>query len=203
MFGHGDRALSLSKNLTPRTWPAMCFNRCRSRSTCSLVIRWRDRCPHSHPDGYSHAKVVVLEDPPGLTGELAHRGVADDLERSVRSAREAPAETTAALLQLNPRWSQLDAEQAVASRAALDLPCVTRLLRSTRWDLQALVADCPIPVYLLLAAHDSALEDPDRAALENLLPSDRRVLIESGHSVHRDRPGLWLYNVLKADREAR
>jgi pimeloyl-ACP methyl ester carboxylesterase len=74
---------------------------------------------------------------------------------------------------------------------------VAQLLRTDRWDLQALVAGCPVPLQLLVATDDSALLSPDRSVLMDRLPADRVVVIESGHTIHRERPGLWLHHVVK------
>lgn len=140
---------------------------------------------------------VVIEDPHGLGGSLDPIEVADDVERSVRAARADPAGTVEALIAENPQWSWVDAVHAVESRRLLDLDTVGQLLRTNRWDLEALVVGCPVPVYLLAATDDTALIEPDRAALFAALDSDRSVVIRSGHSIHRDRPALWLQHVLR------
>jgi pimeloyl-ACP methyl ester carboxylesterase len=113
---------------------------------------------------------VVIEDPPGLGGSLDLRDVADSVEEDVRLARADPAGTVVALLEENPMWSRLDAENSVKNRLMLDVVRVARLLRTNRWNLQALVQDCPVPVQLLAATDDSALTDPDRSVLMNWLP---------------------------------
>ena len=107
---------------------------------------------------------VVVEDPPGLGGSLDPRNVADGVEEFVRVARADPAGTVGALLEENPMWSRRDAENSVKNRLMLDVVRVARLLRTDRWDLQALVQDCPVPVLLLAATDDSALTDPDRSS---------------------------------------
>ena len=114
---------------------------------------------------------VVIEDPPGLAGSLDLGDVADDVEESVRVARADPDGTVAALLEQNPVWSRRDAENAVKNRLMLDVVRVARLLRSSRWDLQALINECPVPVQLLAATTDSALIDPDRSLLMDRLPA--------------------------------
>jgi pimeloyl-ACP methyl ester carboxylesterase len=140
---------------------------------------------------------VVVEDPPGLGGSLDPRDVADDVEESVRVARADPAGTVVALLEENPIWSRRDAENSVKNRLALDGVRVARLLRTSRWDLQALVQDCPVPVLLLAATEDSALTDPDRSVLRSRLPADHVAVLQSGHTIHRERPALWLHHVLR------
>jgi pimeloyl-ACP methyl ester carboxylesterase len=140
---------------------------------------------------------VVVEDPPGLGGSLDPRNVANGVEEFVRVARADPAGTVGALLEENPMWSRRDAENSVKNRLMLDVVRVARLLRTGRWNLQALVQDCPVPVLLLAATDDSALTDPDRSVLMNRLPPDHIAVLESGHRIHRERPALWLHHVLR------
>ena len=140
---------------------------------------------------------VVIEDPPGLAGSLELREVAAEVEESVRVTRADPAGTVAALLDENPVWTRRDAENAVKNRLMLDVVRVSRLLRTNRWNLQALVQECPVPMQLLAATRDSALMNPDRSVLMGLLPADHVAVIESGHTIHRERPGLWLHHVLR------
>ena len=102
---------------------------------------------------------VVIEDPPGLGGSLDLRGVADEVEEFVRVARADPTGTVVALLEENPMWSRLDAENSVKNRLMLDVVRVAGLLRTNRWNLQALVQDCPVPVQLLAATNDSVGAD--------------------------------------------
>jgi pimeloyl-ACP methyl ester carboxylesterase len=139
---------------------------------------------------------VVVEDPPG-GGSLDPRNVADVVEEAVRVARADPAGTVMALLEENPIWSRRDAENSVKNRLMLDVVRVARLLRTDRWNLQALVQDCPVPVQLLAATDDSALTNPDRSVLMNRLPADHIAVLESGHTIHRERPALWLHHVLR------
>jgi pimeloyl-ACP methyl ester carboxylesterase len=144
-----------------------------------------------------YSERVVIEDPPGLAGAIDLGDVAGGIEESVRVARTDPDGTVLALLEQNPGWSRRDAENSVKNRLRLDVARVTQLLRTNRWDLQALVSACPVPVQLLAATEDTALEDPDRSALMDRLPADHVAVIESGHIIHRDRPALWLHHVLE------
>jgi hypothetical protein len=41
------------------------------------------------------------------------------------------------------------------------------------------------------------LTDPDRSVLMDRLPADQVAIITSGHTIHRERPGLWLHHVLR------
>jgi pimeloyl-ACP methyl ester carboxylesterase len=140
---------------------------------------------------------VVIEDPPGLAGSVQLGDTAARVEESVRVARADPAGTILALLEQNPVWSRRDAENSVRNRMMLDVARVTRLLKTNRWDLQALVNDCPVPIQLLVASENSALRDPDRSALMDRLPPDHVAVLECGHDIHRERPALWLHHVLE------
>jgi pimeloyl-ACP methyl ester carboxylesterase len=148
-----------------------------------------------------HAGAVVIEDPPGLGGTLDLDLVADQLALTVQQTRDDPDRAAETALRENPIWSGIDASNAVRNRLRLDLARVSDLLRAGDWDLPGLVAGCPVPLHLLLATRDSALVDPRRADVLNLLPA-RTSVIDSGHDIHRERPGLWLHEVLRfADRE--
>src|SRR5215218_6000693 len=140
---------------------------------------------------------VVVEDPPGLGGSLDPGNVADIVDEAVRVARADPAGTIVALLEENPVWSRRDAENSVKNRLMLDVVRVARLLRTNRWNLQALVQNCPVPVHLLAATDDSALTDPERSVLMTRLPADHIAVLRSGHTIHRERPALWLHHVLR------
>jgi pimeloyl-ACP methyl ester carboxylesterase len=140
---------------------------------------------------------VVIEDPPGLAGTLDLTDAAAGVAEAVRVARADPDGTVVSLLEQNPVWSHRDAANSVKNRLILDVARVTELLRTDRWDLQALVADCPVPLQLLVATENSALGDPDRSVLMDRLPADHVVVIDSGHTIHRERPGLWLHHVLR------
>jgi pimeloyl-ACP methyl ester carboxylesterase len=137
---------------------------------------------------------VVLEDPPCLGGTSDS---VDDFERSVARAHEDPGGEVARLLEEHPAWAAADARLAVESRRALDVEQVSRFLRTHGWDLPNLVRECPVPVHLLAATDPgSALIDPDRSALIDSLPPERVSYVASGHSIHRDRPAIWLNAVL-------
>ena len=140
---------------------------------------------------------VVIEDPPGLAGPVDLHDFADNVEETVRRTRADPAGTAAALLDENAVWSRRDAENSVKNRLMLDVARVTHLLRTKRWNLQGLVNECPVPVQLLVATNDSALAHPDRSVLMDRLPAAHVVVIESGHTIHRERPALWLHHVLR------
>jgi pimeloyl-ACP methyl ester carboxylesterase len=148
----------------------------------------------------NYCTAVVAEDPPGLSGPGSLSDVADGIVRLVAQTRADPPTARAMALKENPAWSLVDAENAVQNRLKLDVERVTRLLRTEPWDLPSLVARCPVPVHLLVATRDSALLEPVRTAVLELLPDDRVEFIDGGHDLHRERPGLWLHAFLELAR---
>lgn len=147
-----------------------------------------------------YCTALVAEDPPGLAAPDSLGDVTARIMRVVEEARADPPAARRAALHENPAWSLVDAENSVQNRLKLDVERVTTLLRTDPWDLPALVAQCPVPVHLLIATHDSALLEPARAAVLELLPDDQVELIQGGHDLHRDRPGLWLHTFLELAR---
>jgi pimeloyl-ACP methyl ester carboxylesterase len=140
---------------------------------------------------------VVIEDPPAITATAMEHDVVRNLEESVGATRADPVGTVQVLLESNPVWSRRDAENSVQNRLNLDLDRVVRFLRAARWDIQDLVERCPVPVQLLVATQGSALVEPARSATMSRLPDEHVAVIDSGHTIHRERPGLWLHHVLR------
>lgn len=202
MLAHGDRRYMGSVNLTVADLADDVFQQVpgpvdlvAGHSLGAIVALTVAQLRPGYTEG------IVIEEPPGLAGSLDSSDVADDIERSARLADDDPEGAIATLLGENRLWSCTDAENAVESLVRLDVEHITGLLHNDRWDLQALVAGCPVPVHLLAATDDTGLIEPDRTAVMRLLPKMRTSVIESGHSIHRDRPGLWLHEVLQfADR---
>jgi len=144
-----------------------------------------------------YTTALVIEDPPGLAGSVHLDEVADRIVNSIQQTRADPATALQSLPAENPVWSFVDVQNAVQNRLRLDLTRVTGLLRTEHWDLQSLVGHCPVPLQLLAATRDSTLLEPDRTAVMNLLPKDQITIVDSGHTIHRERPGLWLQAVLQ------
>lgn len=141
---------------------------------------------------------LVLEDPPALEPGLDGNDVAVNIEREIGRADEQPAQMETELLIRNPLWARADASNAVANLRSLDVEAVTRWLRTERWDLAGLVCACPVPLHLLVAAGEkSATTEPSRTDVLWFLGPERVSEVESSHSVHRDRPGIWLATVLR------
>ena len=140
---------------------------------------------------------LVIEDPPAISRTPMEHDVVGSLEATIRATRADPAGTLQALLEENPLWSYRDAENSIANRLNLDLDRTVRFLRTTRWDVQDLVERCPVPVQLLAATQGSTLTEPARSALMSRLPAEHVAVLDSGHAIHRERPGLWLHHVLR------
>jgi pimeloyl-ACP methyl ester carboxylesterase len=140
---------------------------------------------------------VVIEDPPAISRTPMEHDIVGNLEETIRSTRADPAGTRLSLLEDNPVWSYRDAENSVANRLNLDVERVARFLQTTRWDVEELVERCPVPVSLLAATQGSTLVEPARSALLVRLPAERVTVIDCGHAIHRERPGLWLHHVLR------
>jgi pimeloyl-ACP methyl ester carboxylesterase len=141
---------------------------------------------------------VAIEDPPGANGALDLDLIATKLEAAVARSRTDPEAEVAGLLAAHPLWAGDDARRLVESRRVLDIDQVGCFLRANHWNLPELVAASPVPVHLMTAAseRESALLEPDRGTLLSTLPSERISRIVGGHSLHRDRPALWLNAVL-------
>jgi pimeloyl-ACP methyl ester carboxylesterase len=141
---------------------------------------------------------IALEDPPGANGSLDLGALAARLEAAVARSRADPGAEVAGLLEAHPLWATDDARRLVESRRRLDIEHVGAFLRANRWNLPELVAASPVPVHLIAAARasESALLEPDRGTLLSTLPRERVSCIAGGHTLHRDRPALWLNAVL-------
>jgi pimeloyl-ACP methyl ester carboxylesterase len=143
---------------------------------------------------------LVLEDPPA-------RSVVDPAELAVEIADDAAVARTdpdglrARLLVENPLWVAEDVANAVANRAAVDEVGAVGPVTGAAWDLAAMAAAVSCPITLIAATPpDSALGGPERDAL--ITAAEHAVVVESGHGVHRDRPGVWVSVVADAARRA-
>lgn len=144
----------------------------------------------------STARAVLLEDPPSLGGSFTVGEVADDLEDGVLRTLADPDAEADRLRTDNPLWASLDVASVLENRRRLDATAVAAQLRSSGWDLSALVADCPVPVGLVAAdGPATTLVEPTRSPLLAALPQDQVRLVVAGHGIHRDRPALWLHHV--------
>lgn len=148
----------------------------------------------THPE---FARAVVLEDPPArsaLDTELLASGL-EALGLAVAADRVAYRQQLRAS---NPRWSEADLDQAVAALEACDTAEIAGALRAGMWwDLPALLAGLTCPVLLVAApevpgaipiVQGTALLGSERQALARLVPPERFVVLDGGHSLHRELP---------------
>lgn len=139
---------------------------------------------------------LVLEDPPARS-VVDPRALAAEIVADAEVARADPEGLQARLLAEHPGWSAQDAINAVANHAAVDLAHAADPLNRADWDLAAMAAEVAVPITLLAAPRGaSALDGPERDAL--IASADRNLVVESGHGVHRDRPGVWVAVVAEA-----
>jgi esterase len=132
---------------------------------------------------------LVLEDPPSLirADDLAWHA---NLEREHLASQADPVGEVARELAENPRWLEEDARQDVEGKQLADLPGI---LATFRRDTGARVVDL-VPrqsvatLYVLATERRSVFTGDARRQLERTLPPNARlVVMDAGHTVHRDR----------------
>ena len=132
---------------------------------------------------------LVLEEPPGSENHDFDE-VASMVESDVARAREAPEKTKREQLEENPSWTEEDAASNIASLRDCDAGPIAEMMRDDlRYELSVLVGSIEIPTLLILGseAQGSALPEPERTAVENVLRRGSRVeTFEAGHGVHRE-----------------
>ena len=131
---------------------------------------------------------LVLEEPPGSQSSNFEE-IASMVETDVARAGESPDEMKREQLEQNPSWTEEDAENNVVSLRDCDAGPVAEMIRNDlRYDLSALVGSVEVPTLLVLAseAQGSALPEPERTAVENVLRHGTVKVFETGHSVHRE-----------------
>lgn len=131
---------------------------------------------------------LVLEEPPGSENSDFEE-VARMVESDVARAREAPDQAKREQLEENPSWTEEDAANNIASLRDCDVRPIAEMMRSDlRYDLSALVGSIEIPTLLVLGseARGSALPEPERTAVQNVLRHGRVEAFDTGHGVHRE-----------------
>lgn len=143
----------------------------------------------THP---AYAAGVLLEDPPGRGRVRTADARADDLVRETEAARSDPDGVIGSLLAGHPTWTRRDARSVVEGRLLTDPGLAQLSPRALTWDLPALVRTCPVPVGLLASTgRYSALAEPQRSVLIELLPPDRVTQVDGSHHLHLDDPPRW------------
>jgi pimeloyl-ACP methyl ester carboxylesterase len=134
------------------------------------------------------AERLVLEEPPGSESS-SFEEVADMVESDVARAIEAPEEMKREQQEENPSWTEEDAANNVASLRDCDAGPIADMMRNgLRYDLSALVGSVEIPALLVLGseAQGSALPEPERTTVENVLHRGMVKVLDAGHGVHRE-----------------
>jgi pimeloyl-ACP methyl ester carboxylesterase len=137
---------------------------------------------------------LVLEDPPAIS-RLRDDTWLENLDREIRAAVDEPEAEVRRELAENPLWLEEDARQNVEGRALVDRE---GLLATFRGDIGNRVLEIlprlTAPTLLLLAAEGRSVFPAEvRRALEPTLPGNVRVaVVDSGHTIHRDRFDEWL-----------
>jgi pimeloyl-ACP methyl ester carboxylesterase len=132
---------------------------------------------------------VVLEDPPGIVRRDDTEFFAR-LRADVLAARERPADEIRRELAENPRWLEEDARQDVEGRALTRVEVIVDSMRHGRgFEVPELAAEVRIPTRFVLASVDRSVmpEEPRRRLLANLPAGSDAVVLDGGHTLHRDR----------------
>jgi pimeloyl-ACP methyl ester carboxylesterase len=137
---------------------------------------------------------IVLEDPPAVTrvDDVAWR---ENLDREIRAAQERPEDEVRRERAANPSWLDEDVRQNVEGRALADREgLVATFARDTGARVLELAPLLTLPALYLLAAEErSAFPAEPRRRLEATLPSTARlVVVDAGHTIHRDRFDEWM-----------
>jgi pimeloyl-ACP methyl ester carboxylesterase len=141
---------------------------------------------------------LVLVEPPGAMtdeeAELFALGVEAE-GRAVHQDREAYRQRR---LRSSPGRDEAEVERSVAAMEAADTAAIAATLRSggLRWDVPALMAATDVPVLVIAAPGEggspldggSLLRGPARQAVRALVPAERFVVVDGGHSLHREHP---------------
>jgi pimeloyl-ACP methyl ester carboxylesterase len=133
-------------------------------------------------------KRLVLEEPPGSESS-GFDEVANMVESDVARAIEAPEEMKREQQEENPSWTEEDAANNAASLRDCDAGPIADMMRNyLRYDLTTLVGTVEIPTLLVLGseAQGSALPEPERTAVENVLRRGTVNVFDAGHGVHRE-----------------
>jgi pimeloyl-ACP methyl ester carboxylesterase len=132
---------------------------------------------------------LILEDPPGIIRQ-------DDIEfqarlrRDVEAARVRPDEELRRELAEHPAWLEGDARQNVEGRAMTRVDVIVASIRRGRGiELADLAAEIRIPTRYVLAPVDRSVmpDEPRRRLIANLPEGSDALVLDGGHTLHRDR----------------
>ena len=137
---------------------------------------------------------LVIEDPPAISrvGDLAWL---DRLDAEIAAAIDDPEAEVRRELAENARWLEEDARQDVEGRALVDRVGLQATFRGDVGNrVPALLPQLTVPTLLLLASEGRSVFPPAmRQQLAPALPPNVRVeVVDSGHTIHRDRFSEWM-----------
>jgi pimeloyl-ACP methyl ester carboxylesterase len=141
-------------------------------------------------NGTIRPRSLLLEDPVSLQADLVAARVMlhwdrDNYPRSIEGVCE-----------MNPYWSRLDAAWKVLSLEQVDFERAEAAFADAGpWDLRPTQKELAerLPVKWVLPEESRFVTGADRALLISQVGSDSVVVVnEAGHSIHRDRPDLFV-----------
>lgn len=144
------------------------------------------------------ARRLVLEDPPGIVRHDDTEFL-DRLCREVQAARDHAEEEIRREIVENPSWLEEDARQDVEGRALTQIDVIVDSIRIPReFDIADLAAEIAIPARYVLGAVDRSVmpAEPRRRLVANLRDGSDVVVLDGGHTLHRDRYDDYLATVL-------
>jgi pimeloyl-ACP methyl ester carboxylesterase len=145
------------------------------------------------------ARRVVLEDPPGLD-RVDDTDFQERLGEEVAAARDRPDEEIRRELAENPAWLEEDARQDVEGRGLTRTEVLVDSLRLGReFHVSDLARELAVPARYILASEERSVMQGDarRRLLANLPSGSDAVVLEGGHTLHRDQFDAYLVAVLE------
>ena len=145
------------------------------------------------------ARRMVLEDPPGIVRQDDTEWL-DRLRAEVVAARERPDEEVRRELAENPSWRKEDALLDVEGRARCREDVIIDSVRLGRsFEVVELAAEIRVPTRYILASLDRSVMPaaPRRRLLANLPRGSDAVVLDGGHTLHRDRCDEYVAAVLE------
>jgi pimeloyl-ACP methyl ester carboxylesterase len=141
---------------------------------------------------------LILEDPPGIIRQ-DDTEFQERLRRDVGAARERPDDEVRRELAENPAWLEGDARQDVEGRAMTRVDVIVASIRRGRGiEVADLAAEIRIPTRYVLASVERSVmpEEPRRRLIANLPEGSDAVVLDGGHTLHRDRFAEYVATVL-------
>lgn len=133
---------------------------------------------------------LLLEDP------VSHQADAAVASAMLEHDRTTLPRSVEGLLDLNPRWTRLDAAWKVLSLEQVDWRAATAAFAGNApWDLRGRAGDVAssVPTRWVLPPDSRFVPAVDVDELRRRAGDESVVVVpDSGHSIHRDQPGVFL-----------